>query len=249
MINSHQFKYLAKMLAATVFVVVLIPTVFLLWTHLSDPTEELPPIPAGYLDDISRLNETRVDSVVRLVPDLTKSEQLLRAALKRGSENGTPISIGGARHSMGGHTLNEDGIYIDTDGFNAMSVDVPNLRLHVQAGARWRDIVSYLHKHGLAVAVMQTNNDFSVGGSMSVNVHGWQHDTGPVSSTVESFRLMLADGTVKQCSRTENKELFGLAMGGYGLFGVILNVQLRMVKNIMYRSQHRVVSLDKFQNT
>jgi FAD/FMN-containing dehydrogenase len=96
---------------------------------------------------------------------------------------------------------------------------------------------------------MQTNNDFSVGGTMSVNAHGWQYGKGPMGSTVESFRLMLADGSIKNCSRTENQELFRLAIGGYGLFGIILDVHLKVVSNAMYRSQHRIVSLDEFRNT
>jgi FAD/FMN-containing dehydrogenase len=60
---------------------------------------------------------------------------------------------------------------------------------------------------------------------------------------------MLADGNIKRCSRAENHELFRLAIGGYGLFGVILDVQLKVVPNAMYRSQHQVVSLDEFQDT
>ncbi len=33
------------------------------------------------------------------------------------------------------------------------------------------------------------------------------------------------------CSRTENAELFGLAMGGYGLFGVLVDLVVEMVPN------------------
>jgi FAD/FMN-containing dehydrogenase len=249
MFTKKQIRAHATELVVAGLLLVSVPFIFVLWTHLSDPNEPPPPPPAGYLDDASRLNETQMGPIVRLVSDLDQSEKLLRDALKNASESGTPVSIGGARHSMGGQTLNKSGIYIDTNGFNAMTLDAPNRRLHVQAGARWRDIVSYLHGHGMAVSVMQTNNDFSVGGTLSVNAHGWQHGKGPVGSTVESFRLMLADGNIKRCSRAENHELFRLAIGGYGLFGVILDVQLKVVPNAMYRSQHQVVSLDEFQDT
>ena len=58
---------------------------------------------------------------------------------------------------------------------------------------------------------------------------------GPFGSTVRSIRLMLADGQIVNCSRTENPELFGLAMGGYGLVGVILDLEADMVENFWLR--------------
>src|SRR5207302_1372640 len=60
-------------------------------------------------------------------------------------------------------------------------------------------------------------------------------------STVESFRLLRADGTVVRCSRSENAELFSLALGGYGLFGVLLDADLRVVPNEAYRFEAHVV--------
>jgi FAD/FMN-containing dehydrogenase len=108
--------------------------------------------------------------------------------------------------------------------FNQMSLDSKRRLLAVGAGARWADIVPFLDHQGLAVAVMQSNNDFTVGGSLSVNCHGWQHNSRPIASTVESFRLATAAGEIITCSRTENQELFTLVLGGYGLFGVILTV-------------------------
>ena len=107
--------------------------------------------------------------------------------------------------------------------------------LTVGSGAVWADILPYLDAHGRSVAVMQSNNSFTVGGSLSVNCHGWQAGNGPFVTTVESFRLMTADGEVRTCSRGENAELFGLVAGGYGLFGVVLDVRLRVVPNVRYR--------------
>jgi FAD/FMN-containing dehydrogenase len=147
---------------------------------------------------------------------------------------------------MGGHTLYPGGITLDMDPFKAMSLDANKKILTVGAGARWRDIIPYLDHRGLAVAVMQSNNDFSVGGSISVNCHGWQNDSPPIASTVEGFRLLLASGKVVHCSRTENKELFAAALGGYGLFGVILEVQLRVVPNEFYVAEAHPVKAEDY---
>jgi decaprenylphospho-beta-D-ribofuranose 2-oxidase len=53
---------------------------------------------------------------------------------------------------------------------------------------------------------------------------------------------MKADGSIVQVSRIENAELFSLAIGGYGLFGVILDVDLELTTNDVYEKQH--VSMD-----
>src|SRR5205085_3793146 len=114
---------------------------------------------------------------------------------------------------------------------------------------RWSEIIPYLDQRGMAVAVMQSNNNFSVGGSLSANCHGWQHSKPPIASTVDSFRLMKADGEVVRCSRAENAELFSLVLGGYGLFGVILDVDLRVVPNERYRPESVVVPADRYAAT
>jgi FAD/FMN-containing dehydrogenase len=48
------------------------------------------------------------------------------------------------------------------------------------------------------------------------------------------MRIMLSDGRVVKASLNEEAELFRHALGGYGLFGVILDVDLEVVDNQMY---------------
>jgi FAD/FMN-containing dehydrogenase len=133
--------------------------------------------------------------------------------------------------------------------FNRMELDGTNLVLHVQAGARWNEVIPFLNAHGLSVEVMQSNDDFSIGGSLSVNCHGWQFNRPPIDCTVQSFRLMLADGAIVKCSRTENQELFSLVLGGYGLFGIILDADLRVVPNEKFRIERLVVPASDYIKT
>jgi FAD/FMN-containing dehydrogenase len=130
--------------------------------------------------------------------------------------------------------------------FRNMALDGERRILTVGSGARWSEVIPFLDSAGLAVAVMQANNDFTVGGSLSVNCHGWQPAAPPIASTVESIRLVTPDGRVQRCSRTENAELFSLALGGYGLFGVILEAELRVVPNAFYRARSEPVALEDY---
>ncbi len=64
---------------------------------------------------------------------------------------------------------------------------------------------------------MQSQNIFTVGGSISVNVHGRDIRYGSLMDTVKSMRLLQADGSIIEISRTKHPELFSLVNGGYGV--------------------------------
>lgn len=127
-----------------------------------------------------------------------------------------------------------------------MQLDTVNSILTVGSGALWEDAIEYLDKHGKSIAVMQAFSSFSVGGSISVNGHGWQKDLPPISSSVISFTLMNVKGEIITCSREENKELFQLAIGGYGLFGIILDVKLKVVDNIALQYKYIRLSPENY---
>ena len=127
-----------------------------------------------------------------------------------------------------------------------MQLDTVNSILTVGSGALWEDAIVYLDKHGKSIAVMQAFSSFSVGGSISVNGHGWQKDLPPISSSVISFTLMNVKGEIITCSREENKELFQLAIGGYGLFGIILDVKLKVVDNIALQYKYIRLSPENY---
>ena len=88
---------------------------------------------------------------------------------------------------------------------------------------------------GFSPAVMQSNNDFGVASTFSVNAHGWPVPFGPFGTTVRSIDLMLADGTLVECSPHQNAELFAMAMGGYGLAGVIVGLEGGLVDNVLLK--------------
>ncbi|WP_315818880.1 FAD-binding oxidoreductase [Paraflavitalea speifideaquila] len=237
-------RFTLKRILLFILLVILIliarPTGFILYTWYKDP-KPVSNARQGYANDAGKLSATRVDTVVKVATSRKEAEAQLSQLVKQAAAAGKKISIAGAQHSMGGHTITTYGMVIDMKSFNTMELDSVHNLLTVGAGALWSQIIPYLHQHGRSVAVMQSNNSFSVGGSISVNCHGWQPNAPPIAATVESFRLINASGAILTCSRLENTELFSLVLGGYGLFGIILDVQLRVVPNKMYRLQQYVI--------
>jgi len=207
--------------------------------------QDAPPIRGTVADDVSLLNKTKVNKVVR-----PRTVEDIRGALAYARANGLKVSMAGARHSMGGQALVENGVLLDMTSFKQMSLGDPakgeGKTLRVQAGAMWSDVQRYLDDRGLSVDVMQTPSFFTVGGTLSANAHGSNPSSGPFSSTVQSLRLMLPSGEVKQCSRTENPELFRAAIGGYGLMGVVVDVDIKVRDNEMYKFEHKSMDVHKF---
>ncbi|HWB60501.1 MAG TPA: FAD-binding oxidoreductase, partial [Chthoniobacteraceae bacterium] len=222
-------------IALAILIAVGRPAAFLAYVWLRDPCAALPDPGAGR-GDFGRFDKNAPHEIVSIPADPKEAERQLVALVLRAARGKLKISISGAKHSMGGHTLYPGGIALDMLGFDAMSLDEEKRILTVGAGARWSQVIPFLDQRGFAVDVMQSSNDFTVGGSLSVNCHGWQPHSPPIDSTVESFRIITAEGKILRCSRTENTELFSLALGGYGLFGIILDADLRVAPNVFYTS-------------
>jgi FAD/FMN-containing dehydrogenase/uncharacterized membrane protein YhaH (DUF805 family) len=143
-----------------------------------------------------------------------------------------PISVGGGRFSMGGQTASPGSLHLDLRGLNAI-VDFSREQkwIRVQAGTRWCDIQRHIDPHGLSVKIMQTYANFTVGGTLSVNAHGRYIGFGPAVLSVRRIDVMLADGSVRRASRTENPEIFFAAIGGYGAIGIITEAELDLADN------------------
>lgn len=194
---------------------------------LAEPEREI------WVNDVhSQLNRTRVRE---LLTPRTRDElaQIVRSA----SQKGLPISVSGCRHSMGGQQFATDSICIDMRSLDrVISFDREHGLIEAEAGIQWPKLIrTYLDAQGSSakqwgIAQKQTGADtFTLGGSLSSNVHGRGLTMKPLISNIESFTLINADGKPIRCSRAENDELFRLAIGGYGLFGSIDSVTLRLV--------------------
>ena len=138
---------------------------------------------------------------------------------------------------MGGQQFGTDTVLIDIRKLNrVLHLDRNRGILEVQAGIEWPELIDgYLAmQHGdrqaWGIAQKQTGADrLTMAGTMAANAHGRGLKMKPFVSNVESFVLVDATGTAHTCSRTENPELFRLVHGGYGLFGIVASVQLRLV--------------------
>lgn len=192
------------------------------------------------VNDASQLNPVRVD---RILAPRTVDE--IVAALRA---HPGPVSIGGARYSMGGQIAANNSLHLDMRGLDRVLRFVPRERsITVQPGITWRRIQAVIDPHGLALQIMQSYADFSVGGSLGVNAHGRYVGQGPLVSSVEAIRLVLADGALVDASATRNSELFYGAIGGYGGIGAIVEATLRLTDNTPLERRSQVMPLSRYR--
>lgn len=189
------------------------------------------------IDDVSHLNKTKLSCIVT---PKTASEvsEIIRSINKwNKAQEKVHISISGARHSQGGHIASSQGITLDMA--NLRSVSKPILKngywtVKAEAGAFWGDVHNAIRKHegySLANKVQQSSTPFTVGGTLSVNAHGRSFSYGSVIHSVEKITVVLPDGKVINASRHENPKIFKQVIGGYGLFGVIIDATLELNEN------------------
>ncbi|HYQ94343.1 MAG TPA: FAD-binding oxidoreductase [Burkholderiales bacterium] len=200
--------------------------------------------PGVLVNDLhSQLNPTRVELVVE-----PETLDAARAAIAAARRENRAVCIAGGRHAMGAQAFATDGVLIDIRKLDrVLGFDMERGLIEVESGMQWPKLLAELtaaqrgREKQWGFAQKQTGADrLTMGGCLSANVHGRGLTLPPFVGDVESFKLLDAKGELFNCSRAENPELFRLAIGGYGLFGFIYSVTLRLVPR---RKVERVVQV------
>ncbi|MFK7849517.1 MAG: FAD-binding protein [Akkermansiaceae bacterium] len=179
----------------------------------------------------SKLNPTWV---ARIIQPTTEAEVV--EAIHEAAKQDLPISICGARHAMGGQQFGEGTLLLDLSNLTAFgNLDCDRGTVEVEAGMQWPELIEGLHQVQVgkqqvwSIRQKQTGADnLTLGGALAANIHGRGLQMKPLIDDIEWFRLVDSEGVIRHCSREENSELFGLAIGGYGCFGVVTSICLRL---------------------
>ena len=184
------------------------------------------------LNDVqSRLNGTKVARVVR-----PRTPNEVRDEIQRAADDGMAICPAGSLHSMGGQQFAASGVSISSSRLKDIGpLDRTASTVWAQSGVTWPELVRWLHENQressetLSIIQKQTGADeMTLGGALSSNIHGRVLGRRPLVADIEAFYLTDAKGERVLCSRESNPELFALAIGGYGLFGFVDSIKLRL---------------------
>lgn len=187
----------------------------------------------AWVNDVhSQLNRTRVARLATV-----DSTEALREIIRVAARKRQPVCVAGGRHAMGAQQFATDAVLIDTTRLNrVLNFDAEAGTVEVEAGIQWPELVSTLHARQAdaarpwGIAQKQTGADrLSLGGALAANIHGRGLRMKPFGADVESLVLVDAKRNLHTCDRRQNAEWFRLAVGGYGLFGVVCSLKLRLV--------------------
>lgn len=199
----------------------------------------------------SQLNQTEVAQII--APNSTLEAQKV---INQVRDAGNSLSIAAGRHAMGGQQFLSGGTLLDTRHLNRIiDLDVERGIVTVEAGIMWSDLVSGLRakqagaEQRWSVVQKQTGADrLSIGGALAANGHGRGLTYRPIVQDVDAFEIIDANGNRIRCDRERNAELFRLAIGGYGLFGMITTVDLRLMPAHYVRRVVEVTTIDELED-
>lgn len=174
------------------------------------------------------------------------------AAVRRAGTDGIAVSVSGSRHSMGGQQFGTGNLHLDMRSLKAIrGLDAERGIVDAEAGIEWSELIDGLLERqagaalGWGIRQKQTGSDhLTLGGALASNVHGRGLRQRPIIDDVESFTLVDPRGEVREVDREREPELFRLAIGGYGLFGVVTSVRLRLAPRQLMRRRVSLVTID-----
>ena len=158
--------------------------------------------------------------------------------------NETVIPYGNGR-SYGDNALNEHMIHYN-DPINPIEFNQETGIGQFNAATQIGELIDHVLPFGWFPPVVPGTKFVTIGGAIAADIHGKNHHVdGCFSQHVISFNLMLENGSIVECSKKKNSDLFKATCGGIGLTGVILNarikmirVQSRFIEQISYKAQN-----------
>ncbi len=198
------------------------------------------PVPV-VLADANRITHAQPIRIVRPV-----SSDDLKAIVSYAKAQKLHVTYFGTRHNQGGHAFADRTLAIDMTHMNrVITVDAEKRIITVEAGCVWEAAQDALHPYGLAVRTMQSSNKFTVGGALAANIHGRDVQASCIRNSIFGFRLMTAEGEIHHVTRQSNAELFHAVIGGYGLCGIVTEVDIAVVPNTNFRHSTLVVDFSQ----
>ncbi|MBX9938574.1 MAG: FAD-binding oxidoreductase [Candidatus Obscuribacterales bacterium] len=182
----------------------------------------------------------------------------LQKALAAPSPPNSHFIAQGARHAMGGQQFIDGGTMLDLRPLNRLlSLDCRSGTAKFESGASFKDVIeqlnAYQNKKGTepdnqwTIRQKPTGVDsVTLGGAVSSNIHGRGLKMSPFAADVEAIELLTPQGDLinlkleLEGAKAGSDKLFRHAVGGFGLFGVITAVTLRLKKR---QTVQREVSL------
>ena len=158
------------------------------------------------------------------------TEAELVQLLKQAAANGQRVKAVGAGHSFTSIACT-DGVLVDLGGYGrVLRHDAAFDQVTVEAGIPLHRLSDELDARGLALENMGDIDRQSISGATQTATHGTGLRFRNLSAQIVGMRLVTADGSVLECSASENADVFDAARVGLGALGLVSTVTLQCVR-------------------
>lgn len=170
-------------------------------------------------------NQSARPAQVAQAQDVDDVSLLLRSAADRGLR----VRPVGAGHSFTAAAVT-DGVLLRLDHLTGVTdIDPATRRVRVLAGTRLHELNRSLQAAGLAMPNLGDIDRQSLAGAIATGTHGTGARLHGIASAVTALTMVVADGSVLQCSAGQQPEVFQAARVGLGALGIVTEVELQCV--------------------
>ena len=186
----------------------------------------LQPTDAGY-DDARRVHNGLIDKRPALVARCRGTADVADA-VKLARTLDLEVAVRGGGHNVGGRGTIDGGLMIDLSPMKGVQVDAAGRLARAEGGVLWKEFNRETQVYGLATTggvVGSTGlGGLTLGGGL-----GWlMTKYGLALDNLTRVELVLADGSVRTASATENSDLFWAVRGGGGNFGIATSLEFQL---------------------
>ncbi|MCU1658851.1 MAG: putative L-gulonolactone oxidase [Pseudonocardiales bacterium] len=169
----------------------------------------------------------------------------LQAAVVAAASEGLRVKAVGAGHSFT-PIADTDGVQLQLDALDGiLRADRETRLVTVLAGTRLHDLNEALWHLGLSMSNLGDVDVQTIAGAISTGTHGTGAKLGGIATQVRAMQLVLADGSLLECSAEHRPDVFAAARVGLGALGVIATVTLECEPAFALAASEAPGSLDQ----
>ncbi|MFH1566432.1 MAG: FAD-binding oxidoreductase [Gemmatimonadota bacterium] len=152
-----------------------------------------------------------------------------REDLRRAVDRGEPLLPQGNCRSYGDACLFSRVLSV-LEMNHLLAFDAAAGLVRAEAGVTLDDLLAFAVPRGWFLPVTPGTKHPTLGGCVAADIHGKNHHRhGSIGAFVDELEMVLADGSMVRCSRSERPDLFAATLGGMGLTGLIYAASLRLL--------------------
>jgi FAD-linked oxidoreductase len=174
------------------------------------------------------------------------STEELAEAVKQAGAEGRTVKAVGSGHSFTAIAAAGDGVLVRPEGLTAVrELDREAGTVTVESGLPLAGLNRLLAAAGLSLTNMGDIEVQTVAGATSTGTHGTGRDSASLAAQIRALEIVLADGSVRHCSATEEPELFQGARLGLGALGVVSAITLGVEPAFLLTAHEAPMSFDQ----